>query len=497
MKKLFFAFAAFAALVSCSENKIQNPSEAREVSIVANATETKTLLNEDAVVWEANDAVALLFSRDAAYSVNTLTTTESGAIAKFTGKLPNDVSVAGGYAETGYAVYPSSAVENDGTISFNLPSAVTANENGSFDSGKNLSSTEVSLAELDANGTTTANFKNALSVVRFTLSSGITSVKLTAAGGNLAGAAAMGFDENGRLEVASWTEPATEMTITPEGESFASSDPFNVLVYPGAYSSITAELTDTDGCRYTKTVEGPFNFEASKFYTFTFKTKFEKTYTFKATGRTFTAGEQIQTVFGALHSEVLTAAADASFTGNLPAEVVHADTEGYAIYPASAYSAGHISYDLDPVSPAELWSAALRPTSTTVAFSSVADVLAKVQFTVPAGVKSVKIVSDKGLVGTAEMTVAAGKLVAGAGAGTEIDIDTTAGGNYTLNVYPVAGAALTVTLTDAAGATVQKNLELTVAAGSTQTLDISGDISFDKNGNFTNESYTEGGSFEF
>ena len=496
MKKLFFAFAAFAALVSCSENKIQNPSEVREVSIVANATETKTLLNGDAVVWEANDAVALLFSRDAAYSVNTLTTTESGATAKFTGKLPNDVSVAGGYAETGYAVYPSSAVKNDGTVTFTLPSAVTANENGSFDSGKNLSSTEVSLADLDANGTTTANFKNALSVVRFTLSSGITSVKLTAAGGNLAGTAAMAFGENGRLEVDSWTEGATEMTITPEGASFVSSDPFNVLVYPGAYSSITAELTDTDGCRYTKTVEGPFNFVASKFYTFTFKTKFEKSYTFKATGRTFTAGEQIQTVFGALHSEVLTAAADASFTGNLPAEVVHANTEGYAIYPASAYSAGHISYDLDPVSPAELWSAALRPTSTSVTFNSVSSALGKLQFTVPAGVKSVTLSSTKPFAGEAEMQVSNGQLVAGTGSVSEYTTDAT--GTVVLNVYPFSGADFTVTLKDASGATVTKDVAgVSVTAGATQTLNISGDISFDKNGNFTNESYTAGGSFEF
>lgn len=495
MKKLFFAFAALAALVSCSENKIQNPSEVREVSIVANATETKTLLNENAVVWEANDAVALLFSRDAAYSVNTLTTTESGATAKFTGKLPNDVSVAGGYAETGYAVYPSSAVKNDGTVTFNLPSEVTANENGSFDSGKNLSSTEVSLAELDANGTTTANFKNALSVVRFTLSEGVKSLKISASG-NIAGASTMTFNNDGRLVVDAWTTPATEMTITPAGTSFTAAKTYNVLVYPGSYSTITAELTDVNDCKYTKTVQGPFDFVASNYYTFTFATKFEKTYTFEATGRTFAAGDQIQTVFGTLHTEVLTADASGKFTGNLPAEVVAANTEGYAIYPASAYSAGHISYTLNPAAPADLYSAVVRPTSTSVTFNSVSSALGKLQFTVPAGVKSVTLSSTKPFAGAAEMQVSNGQLVAGTGSVSEYTTDAT--GTVVLNVYPFSGADFTVTLKDASGATVTKDVAgVSVTAGATQTLNISGDISFDKNGNFTNESYTEGGSFEF
>ncbi len=495
MKKLILSVAAVVAVVSCNQKEMQAPSLVREVSIVANSTDTKTQLSENAVVWEANDAISLRFAKDAAYHVESFTTTQTGASVTFTGKLPNDVSTTNGYAATGYAVYPAAAMNNNGAVSYNLPSAVTANENGSFDSGKNISSAIVSLSDLEANGTTSANFKNALSIIRFTLSEGVKSIKISA-GGNIAGASTMIFNNDGRLVVDAWTTPATEMTITPAGTSFTAAKTYNVLVYPGEYSTITAELTDVNDCKYTKTVQGPFNFVASNFYTFTFATKFEKTYTFEATGRTFAAGDQIQTVFGNLHSEVLAADASGKFTGNLPAEVVAANTEGYAIYPASAYSAGHISYTLDPAAPADLYSAVVRPTSTSVTFNSVASALAKLQFTVPAGVKSVTLSSTKPFAGATEMQVSNGQLVAGNGSVSEYT--TTATGTVVLNVYPFSGADFTVTLADASGATVTKTVAgVSVTAGATQTLNISGDISFDKDGNFSNENFTNGGTYEF
>lgn len=500
MKKILFPIAVLAVFVSCVQenNEMKSSQTTREVSLVANASQTKTLLDGNAVVWEANDAVALVFAKSGSKHVETFTTAGSGASAEFTGKLPNEVSVAGGYDASGHAVYPSSAVTDGGSVSFTLPTALVANENGSFDSGRNLSSAVVSLEELDAAGETSADFRNALSVVRFSLSSDVVSFRLVSES-NLAGAALLDFDSegDGRLKVTSWTAPSKELTVTPAGATFTGGKAYNVLIYPGQHQALTVELTDTDGCRYLKTVNGPFEFAASKFYTFTFATKFEKTYTFTATGRAFAEGDEIMTVFGDLHSEVLAAAKEAKFTGNLPAEVVHAGTEGYAVYPASACKAGHISYNLDPLSPAELCSAVLRPTSTTVAFNSVAEALGTVKFSVPSGVKSVKIVSDKALAGTAEMTVNAGRLIAGTGDITEVDVNTVAGGSYALSVYPVTDAALTLILADAAGATVEKNLSLTVAAGQTMNLDISGDLSFDKNGNFTNDPFTDGGSYDF
>ena len=494
MKKLFFAFAAVAAVVSCQNKNEVEPSLFKDLTIVAEADGTKTQLSGDAVLWEQTDAISLLFNGTAPY-VTTFGNTQAGETAKFKGQLPNDVSVAAGYESTGYAVYPASAMQNDGTVSFTLPSDVTPNENGSFDGGRNLSSTAISLSELVANGTTTASFKNAFSIIRFTLSDGIKDMQLSAVGGNLAGTASLEFGAEGRLVPSSWSAPATALNITPADETFTGGKVYNILVYPGTYTSISAVLTDTDGCTYNKTISGNYVFEASNYYQFTFATKFEKEYTFTATGATFAQGAQIQTVFGDLHSEVLTAAADAKFTGKLPAAVVHANTAGYAIYPASAYSAGHISYTLDPVSPAELYSAALLPTSTSVAFNSVASALAKLQFTVPEGVESVTLASTKPFVGAAEMTVADGKLTAGTGNVSEFT--TTSTGIVTINVYPFSAASFTVTLTDAAGAKIEQTVSnVSVAAGQTQTLAIDGNISFDKDGNFTHEGFDNGGSYE-
>lgn len=498
MKKILPSFIALAAVVSCvQETGVQEPQipQMREVSIVADA-ETKTLLDGNDVVWEANDAIALVFNNADAAHVETFTTIQSGTTAEFVGKLPNDVSVEGGYDAAAHAVYPSSAVSDEGVVSFSLPTAVTVSETGSFDSGKNLSSANVSLEELDAAGTTSASFKNAFSIIRFSLSSDVVSLKLSSDAA-LVGDAVMKFDDEGRLVVDAWTTESKSVTVLPTGASFTSGQVYNVLVYPGVHQTITAELTDTDGCKYVKSVTGPFTFEASKFYTFTFATKFEKSYTFTASGRTFAEGDQIQTVFGTLHTEVLTAAADASFTGNLPAEVVHQGTEGYAIYPASAYNLGTITYDLDPLAPAELFSAVLRPTSTAVVFNSVSSALATVKLSVPAGVESVKIASTKGIVGNAAMTVSSGNLVAGAGEGTEINLETPNAGNYNLTVYPVQEASLTVTLTDAAGATVVKYFTLSVEAGKSTTIDVGDDLKFDKGGNFTGDSFTDGGEFEF
>lgn len=497
MKKVFLSIAAVAALASCAQkSEVADLSLVREVSIVANAADTKTLLDGNNVVWENGDAIALRFANNSQYHVENFATTGSGASATFTGSLPNEVSVANGYQATGYAVYPAAAMAPNGTVSFTLPATVTALESGSFASGTNLSSAAVSLQDLNNSGTASATFKNAFSVVRFTLGSNVKSLVLTA-DGNIAGQATMAFNNEGRLVANSWTTSNKTLTVVPENSAFTSGKTYNVLVYPGTYSSLSVLLTDVNNCTYEKTVAGSYEFQPSKFYTFTFNTEFAKSYTFTATGRTFTVGDQIQTVFGALHAEVLAAAAGNKFTGNLPASVVEANTVGYALYPASAYSAGHISYNLDPSAPAELYSAKLTPTSESVAFNSVESALATVNFTVPAGVKSVRFVSDKGIVGATEMTVNEGVLVAGAGSGKEVTVSTPSAGTYSFKVYPVSGAALTVTLADAAGATVTKNVSLTVAAGQTQTLEISGDLTFDKNGSFANENFTSGGNYEF
>ena len=262
--------------------------------------------------------------------------------------------------------------------------------------------------------------------------------------------------------------------------------------------SLTAAMTDADNCKFEKTVDN-LTFAAAKFYEFNFTNpdNFDKLYSFTATGRDFADDDQIQVVVSETPSAnaVLTYA-DNKFSGKTTHANYEADEPGYALYPASAYNSGNISYNLpaDGTQPTdELYAAPFSLKDESVTFKSVTSSLAQLSFTVPTGVKSVNIASDKGIVGTASMTVTDGVLVAGAGDGKEINVTT---GTYTLYVYPVDAATLTVTLTDAADGTVEKEMTLTVAAGATKTLDLSGDLNFDKGGNFTHEGFENGNGNE-
>ena len=506
MKKLIFSLAAVAALVSCSQKTVETPSLFREVSIVANSTQTKTQLSDNAVVWEENDAVAIRFTKVAAHHVETFTTTDAGASVKFKGTLPNTVSVAGGYAETGYAVYPAAAMANDGTVSASLPSAVTVNANGSFDSGKNLSSAKVSLEDLDETGSTTATFQNAFSIIRFTLDAGVETLEITA-DKPLVGTAAMAFDGDGRLvKSGDFTSPSNTITVTPPAAStFDGETVYNVLVFPGSFSSLTARMTDADGCTYEKTNTGTYQFDASKFYTFNFTNP--ANYGFTATGKPFVEGtDEVQVVIGSTPEGVLTAKADNAFAGKTTHAKYAADDDGYLLYPASAYNAGNITYTLpaDGSAPAELWSAPFSLKDTEVAFTSVESALAEIYITVPAGVKSVKVIADKGIVGTAAMTVTDGKLVVdGEGDGSEVTIDTrVAAEYYRFNIYPIETAKCSIILIDAAGreCEVMTNEMLGLSAGDSMVRDYSDGVDFDKDGNFSNEGFGDGlggGNIEF
>ncbi len=496
MKRLFLAVAALAALVSCNRGNELVPSQNfRNVSIVAKSAETKTVLQDNAVVWEESDAIKVRFDKtDASAShFETFTTAQGGETASFAGTLPNDVSQTGGYDATGYAVYPADAMAADGTVSFTLPSDVTVDATGTFSASEILSSAKVSLTELVSNGTTSANFLNAFSIIRFTLDPDVKTLKLTA-DKPLAGAAVMNFDGDGRLVVKSFTSEGKELTISaPEG-GFKENATYNVLVFPRTSMSLTAAMTDADNCKFEKTVDN-LTFAAAKFYEFNFTNpdNFDKLYSFTATGRDFADDDQIQVVVSETPSAnaVLTYA-DNKFSGKTTHANYEADKPGYALYPASAYNSGNISYNLpaDGTQPTdELYAAPFSLKDESVTFTSVTSSLAQLSFTVPTGIKSVKIASDKGIVGTASMTVTDGVLVAGAGDGKDINVTT---GTYTLYVYPVEAATLTVTLTDAANDTVEKGMTLTVAAGETKTLDLSGDLNFDKNGNFTHEEFENG-----
>lgn len=510
MKKyLFISFAALAAMVSCEQENgpVQGtePEEGRrEVTIVADASETKTTLSaEDAVLWEKSDAVRLLFTPEegTVLPVHTevFTTATADATATFTGSIPNDVKYGGnnnGYSDALYMVYPSTAMdENTGEVTFEL-GAEQSVAPGTFPSGLNLSSARVSFQSLEEAGTADATFLNAFSIIRFTLPADVKALNITGTV-NLAGKAELGFDSNARLKAETFVSGSKSVTLTPlEGNAFAEGETYNILVYPGNHSAITVELTDTDDCTYSKTVTKAFDFVAAKYYTFNFNTDFGKDFNFTVTGVSITDDETVKAVFTDNEANYAfdVVVNDNAFSVRLPHEVTA--RTGYAVYPASAYSEGNVNYSLTATEAAPaLYTAALDCNSTSAVFNSVTAALSTMKFTVPAGVSSVTLTSTVGFAGNTVMTIGAdGKMTAGAGDVTTVTLDPATAGEVVLNVYPFSNATITLTLEDAANAVnTQTFAAQSVAAGDELTLSVEQNIEFEKGGSFGNEGFGDGG----
>lgn len=280
--KLSILLAALAFASSCQDEAGLNPPQPLEVSLSASSADTRTALDGGAVKWEKGDEVALVFTHPTnAAVVRTLSTSiESSAVsADFTGTLPAEVTMQGSeYNEAGYAVYPTSAVAEDGSICFDLPARQSVRSNGTFLSGMNLMSASVSLADLQDDGKASAAFHNALSILRFTLGDDVTSVTLTGTS-PLAGQAPLALDENGRLVVTegTWDNASNSVELRPaEGAECFSVGEVNLLVWPGAHSEMTVTLNYKTIGQYTKTSVQPFSFEPSKYYTLNLNTDSEK-----------------------------------------------------------------------------------------------------------------------------------------------------------------------------------------------------------------------------
>ena len=174
MKKIFLALAAVAALASCvKENApVLDQDNDNLVTITALATKTTLDLDGTSVVWDADDEIGVVYDNGNNETVVGFSTTESGSPVKFTGEHPD------GYMETtsAYAVYPSSSVTLDGgvKISHNLPEVQT----GVVTPGMILSSALLDADDLKA-GNATAQFHNALALVKVIVPADVQSVTLT------------------------------------------------------------------------------------------------------------------------------------------------------------------------------------------------------------------------------------------------------------------------------------------------------------------------------
>lgn len=262
----------------------------RKVSVNAQTAQTKTVLSYDdaekeiAVMWEDGDEIALVFphSADASSYVCSLSTEldAPNSVAKFAGAIDKSVTVANGYSATGYAVYPSSAVNAQGTFVFSLPSEQTAELNGGLQSGLNLSSGAVSLKKMVSDGETDVEFRNACSILRFTLADNVTSMMLTGTS-DLSGGAPLVWGADGSLQVdseRSWTDGSASVTLLPAAgrDCFDNGVAYHLLVWPGEHTSLTLSLTYKDLGEFSKTTKKAVTLAPSKFYTLNFNPSSEE-----------------------------------------------------------------------------------------------------------------------------------------------------------------------------------------------------------------------------
>ena len=290
MKKILLSFIALAIMVSClkdSGDSTTPPEQYNEYTLMAGIA-TKTVLSDaDKVLWENGDQIAAVFTKkDGTPYVGIMDSEIEGdvpvASTTFIGHFPQDVN-SEDCEDFCYAVYPETAVQADGTVSFTLPSEQTPRENGSFAAKYNLSSAVMSLSELekDRNDVTKAAviFRNSPSILRIALSEDVTSVTVTGTS-PLTGTAPlkMFFDEedpasldNGRLLVDAdgmWNNESNSVVLkSPNGNKFGNAT-YNVLIWPGDHSSISLSLKLVGHGDYTKTLH--FNkaqsFKPAKYY---------------------------------------------------------------------------------------------------------------------------------------------------------------------------------------------------------------------------------------
>lgn len=251
MKKIFLLFAAaVAALSSCVKENGLEPQVNTDgkVTINAVAVDSKTVLDGLNVVWENEDALSVVLAGDVTSVAEFSAESVDGAEAKFV--YAGTEALALEDATSAYAVYPASAVSQEGgvvKISHTLPEVQT----GVVESGMNLSSAALSVEEL-VEGQATAQFKNALALLQVVVPAGVSEVSLhTATGAALVGD--MTFNVvDGVLSVAS---AGTKRTVTLSTGSELAEGTHNLLVYPGYAPTLTLTMTATDGAVYESTVQ--------------------------------------------------------------------------------------------------------------------------------------------------------------------------------------------------------------------------------------------------
>lgn len=249
--------AVLTAMVSaCSEDELADntqPSGKVPMEFYANTdASTRTELTTDnAVYWEANDAISLF---DPTGANNLFSTTQSGPSVTFTGKA---TPAKGTY----YALYPynTNAQIEGTTITTTLPAEQDARE-GSFAQGLNPS-----VATADA--TNSLYFKNVCALVKFTLdgSSTTTITKATLCGNNgeaLAGTVTI--DASQENPIANVDPEWAGIEIALKGNLIAGKTYYFVTAPATLSKGLTLSLYDDKGNVWKKEGTQPATLTASR-----------------------------------------------------------------------------------------------------------------------------------------------------------------------------------------------------------------------------------------
>ena len=360
---LFVFFAALSAFMSCQKEQPEELQDQQMIEFEIEAgIQSKTTLDGTTVLWEGGDRLALVFQKtgDRPHVNKTLVNTQSTQStprATFKGRIPMDVSEDNGYQDIGMAVYPVSAVTDQGAFSHDLPSVQEAMPSGSFPSGCNLSYAALSLTDIREDGSVTADFASAMSLLRLMLSPDIESVTVTGTA-PLSGTAPLQIAD-GRLAVVQggkWSEKSNSVTLMAPAEGFEAKI-YNMLVWPGRQEGLSIKVNFRNIGEYEKissiSPQQPVVFKPGKFYNLNF-TNQEELIVSEVTDRLDDLEDDVPSI-GGMEGEVNDLVSQIQSVALM---TEYLDNSVYAPYASYQYSKEkldiELSYVVRPVHAAEL-----------------------------------------------------------------------------------------------------------------------------------------------
>lgn len=250
MKRIFLLLAAVATFASCVKENDLVPDQPETqadniVTLKATSSDTKAVLDGADVLWKGEETVAVVLqkSENFAHSIAlTANVAPASKNATFTGTISDEAKSDTGLDETGWAVYPNTAVPGswDGYLYYTLPET----QNGTDIA--HISSARVNTADILA-GEANASFNNFLTLLRITVPEGVNEVSLTASYGIVGTAKLNKPDAQGKLSVNTYSSNESNKTVTlSAGPELDPGTEYSVLVFPGTAETLTLRMTGDD-----------------------------------------------------------------------------------------------------------------------------------------------------------------------------------------------------------------------------------------------------------